>query len=336
MPRRRPYTKVFKRDQIRADHVKGMGDVVFKGFQCLNPECREFIFVRKDGIDEFFKITCPGCETSLPSGGETHFYDYELRDLRDDSTIDQGRFSILHDDYLNEAQEYKYCIVCNTLKPLKFFDIHRKRKSGRQGECRLCKQIYNSIKNQSRLTDQHREAAQRRRLYIDLAGGSKLDSQAVFKRFDYRCFKCGKDLATVSDERERPLDHTLPAYYLWPLTTENATLLCQEHNGEKSGKWPSEYYTTEELKSLSTMTGIPFEDLAGKPFYNPDAIAKLQDPDYVNQILNKYGNAMREIIGLRNRLLNDLAFDIFEVSTNISPSWIKIADAERGKTTEGS
>ena len=27
-----------------------MGDVVFKGFQCLNSECLEFIFVRKGEI----------------------------------------------------------------------------------------------------------------------------------------------------------------------------------------------------------------------------------------------------------------------------------------------
>jgi hypothetical protein len=35
MPRRKPYTKVVKRNQLRANHVRGMGDVVFKGFQCL-------------------------------------------------------------------------------------------------------------------------------------------------------------------------------------------------------------------------------------------------------------------------------------------------------------
>jgi hypothetical protein len=43
MARRRPYTKIKKTNQIRADHVKGMGDVVFKGFQCLNSKCQEFI-----------------------------------------------------------------------------------------------------------------------------------------------------------------------------------------------------------------------------------------------------------------------------------------------------
>ena len=46
MVRRKPYTKVDKTNQIRAEHVRGMGDTVFKGFQCLNSECQEFIFVR--------------------------------------------------------------------------------------------------------------------------------------------------------------------------------------------------------------------------------------------------------------------------------------------------
>ena len=37
--RRKPYSKLVKKNQIRAPHVKGMGDVVFLQFQCLNPDC---------------------------------------------------------------------------------------------------------------------------------------------------------------------------------------------------------------------------------------------------------------------------------------------------------
>jgi hypothetical protein len=173
--RRKPYTKVVKTNQIRANHIKGMGDVVFKGFQCLNPTCQEYIFFRKDEIGVDFEITCPSCNAMIRSGEETTFYDYQLQDLRERLIIEQGTFTILHDDYVNEAQEYKYCIVCNTMKPLYLFDRHRSRKSGVQGECRLCKRVYNAIKNQTRLTDQHREAAQKRRLYMDLSGGQRID-----------------------------------------------------------------------------------------------------------------------------------------------------------------
>ena len=212
MPRRKTYTKIVKTDQIRADHVRGMGDVVFKGFQCLNSECLEFIFVRKSEIGDDFEITCLSCEIVMLSGDETQFYEYKLEDQRDNSIIEEGKFTVLHDDYIEEAQEYKYCIICNTIKPLDLFDRHGTRKSGRQGECRLCKAVYNSIKNKTRLTDQHREAAQKRRMYLNLSGSEKIKSEEIHKRFSYRCFKCGKDLRRV-DERERPLDHTLPAVF---------------------------------------------------------------------------------------------------------------------------
>ena len=251
--------------------------MVFKGYQCLNSKCQEFIFVRKSEIGTDFEIICPTCQTAIRSGDETQFYEYELADLRQNNAIiEEGTFTILHDDYVNESQDYKYCIICNTIKPLHLFDKHAARKSGRQGECRLCKKVYNSIKNQTRLTDQHREAAQQRRMYLDLAGGTKISSNEVYERFGYRCFKCNVNLRNVDDERERPLDHTLPVMYLWPLTTENATLLCKDHNGEKSGKWPGEYYLNSELKTLSILTGIPYEKLTAQPFYNPDAIESLK------------------------------------------------------------
>jgi len=327
MTRRKPYTRVVKKNRIRAEYAKGMGDVVFKGFQCLSSECQEFIFVRQDEIGDDFEIVCPGCGSVIRSGDETQFFEYELTDLRDDSIIEQGTFTILHDDYIEEAQEYKYCVLCSTIKPLSSFDRHSGRKSGRQSECRLCKAVYNSIKNQTRLTDQHREAAQKRRMYLDLSGGRKIDSQEVYNRFGHRCFKCKKDLRGVG-AKERPLDHTLPAVFLWPLTTENATLLCQEHNGEKAGKWPSEYYSDKELKDLAILTGIRYETLVGPPHYNPEAIARLKDSEHVDRLLSKYAAYMPEIIKLRNRILEHEGVDFFEYSKTISPAWIREADLE--------
>jgi len=326
MPRRTPYTRVIKENQIREDHVKGMGDVLYKGFQCLNSKCNHFLFIRKDDIGEDFEFSCPICNFHFKSGEETKFYDYKLKQINEDRIIEEGVFSILHDYYINEAQEYKYCIICNSIKPINLFDIHRSRKSGRQGECRLCKAIYNAIKNQSRITDQHREAAQKRRMYLDLSGGQKIDSEKILKRFEYKCFKCGEDLSNAKSAKERPLDHTLPVYYLWPLTTDNATLLCRNHNGEKSGKWPSEYYSIEEMKRLSIITGIDFDILAGKPFYNPEAIENLKNSEVVDELLTKYSVYMDEIIKLRNRLVKDIGFDFFKFSKIISPVHIKKAD----------
>ena len=329
MARRKPYTKVVKMNQIRADHVKRMGDVVFKGFQCLGSDCQEFIFYRRDQIEDDFEITCPSCNTIIRSGDESKFYDYDLIDKRTtpSKSIETGEFTILHNDYIQEASEYKYCIICNTIKPLDLFDRHGSRKSGRQGECRLCKKVYNSIKNQTRLTDQHREAAQKRRMYLDLSGGTKIDSEQIHKRFKHRCFKCNKYLRDVS-AKERPLDHTLPVVYLWPLTSENATLLCRDHNGEKSGKWPSEYYSDKELKQLSVLTGIKYDTLIAQPHYNPDALRYLQNHDHVDALLQKYAAYMPEIIKLRNRILKHEGFDLFQYSTTVASAWIRQADEE--------
>lgn len=328
MVRRKPYTKVSKSNQVRAKHVKGMGDVVFKSFQCLNSECREFLFIRKDDIGENFSITCPACGYVLESGAVTDFYSYDLINSRSNTVIQKGQLSILHDDYLDEAQEYKYCIICNTLKPLYMFDKHKARKSKRQGECRLCKTIYNSIKNQTRIIDQHREAAQKRKLYVELSGQAKIDSSKVLKRFSYKCFKCGKDLSDVESEKERPLDHTLAIYYLWSMTTENATLLCRDCNGEKAGRWPSEYYSTDDLKRLAVLTGIDFDLLSGNPKYNPEAIERLKESQLVDQLLVKFGAYKSEVIKLRNRLLQDTRFDFFQYATAISQTWVKEADGE--------
>lgn len=339
MPRRSPYSNVRKTNQIRAPHVRGMGDVVFKGFQCLNPDCQEFIFVREDEIGEDFRIVCPKCGYVHESGGETKFYDYSM-DVNDDDgnpvSTATGEFTILHDDYIAEAQEYKYCIVCNTLKPLEFFDHHSARASGRQGECRLCKKEYNAIKNGTRLTDQHREAAQKRRLLLDVAGSPKINSKEIEERYHHKCFNCGKDLSTVTDKREKPLDHTLPVYYLWPLSTENATLLCRTCNSNKSGTWPSKFYDDAHLRRLSILTGFDYDLLAGEPQYNPEAIAALHDPEKVDALLEKYAAYMPEVMKLRNRILRDTGFDFFSVSQNISDAYVRQADEMYHAGSKGS
>lgn len=304
-----------------------MGDVLFRGFECLNAECAAFITIRDDEVNlEDFEIICPECKYAHVAGGQTKFYDFRLVDKRKNKILEDGEFAILHNDYIEEAHLYKLCIICNTLKPVDYFDRHASRKSGRQGECRLCKAVYNAIKNQTRLPDQHREAAQKRRLYSILSLQSKIDSEEVLQRFEYKCFKCGKDLSGAISSIERPLDHTLPASYLWPLTTLNATLLCREHNGEKTGRWPSDYYNDAELRKLAVTTGIRLELLKSTPHFNPEAIRCLKDSTFVDRLLEKYSAYIDELIHLRNRILRAAKFDYFAVSTQISPKWIEVAN----------
>lgn len=331
MTRRSPYTKVEKRNQIRADFAKGMGDVVFKAFQCLSYKCQNIIVVKKDDLIDGFKIACSSCGYIMKNGNSTKFYDYDLVNNQKKKVIESGEFAILHDDYIDEAPEYKYCIICSSLKLLDLFDNHSARVSLKQGECRLCKKCYNDIKNQTRITDQHREAAQKRRLYLDLAGDYKIDSKKIYEKFDYKCFKCGKDLSNIKHENERPLDHTLPISYLWALSNDNSTLLCRRHNGEKSGKWASEYYSNKEVKRLSVITGFDYSILSGKPLYNPEAIEKLKDSKVVDKMIAKYTAYMDEIIHLRNRILSDTGFDFFKTSKSISKIWIDKADSRLKK-----
>ncbi len=85
MPRRKPYTKVRKHNQLRADHVKGMGDVGFRGFQCLNYQCTGSIFVREDELTEDFSIVCPECGYLHENGAVTRFYDYDRFNDHDNS-----------------------------------------------------------------------------------------------------------------------------------------------------------------------------------------------------------------------------------------------------------
>ena len=315
-----------------------MGDVPLKVFECLNHDCTNFLLVRADEIGNEFSILCPACGFVLENGGATKFYSYRLarRDPENGDTlevIEEGDFEVEHRQYVDSSPTYKYCIICNAAKPLEAFDRHGARQTGRQGECRQCKTTYNAIKNQTRTSDQHREAAQKRRLYVDVSGATgKIDSKEIFRRFEGRCFKCGKRLV---DENSSPiagtyqLDHTLPAYYLWPLTTDNGTLLCREHNNEKSGKWPSEYYSDEQLRALQALTGLDYELLKGEPRINPAAIEHLEDPESVKALLSKYAAYMDEVVKLRNRIVKHAGFDLFSVvAGTISRRWVKQANEQ--------
>lgn len=320
MARRAGYTEVQKEGQERPEHVKGMGDVLFKHFQCLNPSCENFITVKVSEIGEDFSIVCPACGFAHESGGETKFFDYNLYHKVNKKTIETGEFVVLHDDYVAEAKLHKYCILCYTMKPVELFSRHSARASGYQGECQSCKTTYNGIKNQTRITDQHREAAQRRRLYMQLAADDhKIDSRAVFDKFGGKCFNCDKKLEfTQKGKRSFDLDHTLPASLLWPMRTGNSTLLCSGCNNEKHGEWPSKFYKSKDkLKKLAVLTGYPYELLSGPAVINGDAVTMiLEDVDGFLETWIPYPNDIKKV---RRLLIQHGVGDIFDHATNVPP-----------------
>ena len=333
MARRKSYSKLDKSNRINATLAKGKGDVLYKGFQCLNPHCDNFIYVPKSDVKDGFEFICSKCGYKHVDGEALKCFDYSMHVYTNEEkeelvSSEDGEFLISHWDYLMEASEYKYCVLCNALKPISLFDVHSSRKSNHQSECRLCKGIYNAIKNPTRLSEQHFESSQGRRLRIEIVGNFKVRRPEIERRFNHRCFCCGKDLSNITDNKEKPLDHTLPIYYLWPISTENATLLCHECNGNKSGKWPSDFegYSQKKLHELAVLTGIDYKILAGRPIYNPQALDVLHDAERVDAMLTKYAKYMDEIIRLRNRIYKDIGFDFFSVSTKISQRYIKEAD----------
>jgi len=300
-----------------------MGDVLFKHFQCLSPACQNFITVKVSEIGEDFSISCPGCGFIHESGGETKFFGYELHHKVEKEVIEAGEFIVLHDDYIVEAKLHKYCLICYTMKPVELFSQHRARESGLQGECQSCKVIYNGIKNQTRITDQHREAAQRRRLYNQLAAGSgRIDSQAIFDKFGGKCFNCEKTLTfTAKGKRSFDLDHTLPASLLWPMRTDNSTLLCSACNNEKHDDWPSTFYKTKEkLKKLAVLTGYPFDLLAGNAVLNHEAVALiLQNVEGFLETWIPYPDGIKKV---RHLLIQHAKVDIFQLAANV-PAYLR-------------
>lgn len=224
---------------------------------------------------------------------------------------------------ISHGAPWKYCRVCERLKPFEAFDRHtassRGFRSGRQLECKACKKLVNAVLNPLRTRDQHRESSDRRRLYGLLAGGKKLNEGEVYRRFDSKCFNCGKQLA----RGEGSVDHTLPAKLLWSLS-EGRTLLCHDCNGAKAEHWPSQFYKrdainvdTEKLRKLSVLTGIPYELLAGPPRLNPDAVKWLENN--MDEFLVRWIKYPEEIKRIRKIVKDMERLDIFAFATTIPP-----------------
>ena len=316
----------------RATHVQGQGDVVYRQFQCLNHTCERVLVVPEDAVGSDFEIPCPTCGFQHRAAAQESFFDYDVIDLRSKEVLDKGTFSVPHAAHVRDySQRVKYCLYCNALRPLHDFAHHRgkykgsgkpRRKSGRQGECSLCKDLYNAVKNKTRLAEQHREAADTRRMMLAVSGeasGPKLDLVALYRTFEGRCFNCQRDLENRNGgPNGYRVDHTLPVYYLWPLNA-GPTLLCVDCNSEKAEKWPSAFYKDDRnLRALAVRTGLAYELLAGPPRYNPDAVAALRDG--IDAFLVQWIPYPDRIRDLRARVLAGAGVDIFERATHVPPA----------------
>jgi len=161
---------------------------------------------------------------------------------------------------------WKQCNTCGRILPFAAFSGHQGwGPLERQMECRSCKSVINAKLNPKRTKEQLHESGIKRRVADLLLQGEneKISFKELFERFDSRCFKTGKALNI--DERESwAIDHILPSKYLYPLTKENAALLSREANENKRDRWPSDFYTNDELKQLARITGANLTLISSK------------------------------------------------------------------------
>ncbi len=270
---------------------------IYRVFDCLNPECEYFFIIEEDSISldnlDDVKFTCPNCSFK--------------HDISIDASYQNGYFA----KFLEKTPHWKYCRICENLKPVNVFDKHARMPSGYQMECKVCKWVINARLNPKRTRDQLREGSEGRRLLEVFRGEEKfkLDEKALLKDFGNVCFKCKKDLSSAS-RSDYHVDHVLPAKYLWRLE-DAMTPLCKKCNLEKRDSWPSIFYTKTQLKDLSLRTGVPFEILSSKqPKINPTALEKIEGK--ADEIYRELASRPREMKRLRNIILATENIDILD------------------------
>jgi len=130
---------------------------------------------------------------------------------------------------------------------------------------RSCKGAINAKLNPLRTKQQLHESAVGRRIAELFAQeeDEKISIEKLFERFNSKCFKTKKNL-NFDDRKSWAIDHILPSKFLYPLSIENAALLSKEANDNKRDKWPSEYYTNNELIKLARITGANLQLLSSR------------------------------------------------------------------------
>lgn len=217
---------------------------------------------------------------------ETFYFDHSKA-----LALTVGKESTPHRFSEGDEIELKKCSYCGRNLPLDMkrlgalsFHKHNAKLTNHQNECRACKKwrINNSF-NPLRTTDQLHESSaitRERKLLlrepeilqaIKKRTGAGLKSQ-VWERFSRRCFYCGTPLKLGQVQ----LDHTRPLAYLWPID-KHATCLCATHNNEKKEKFPVDFYTDKQLRALSRICGLSYEELCKKELNGTELQRVLKD-----------------------------------------------------------
>lgn len=196
---------------------------------------------------------------------------------------------------------WKQCNVCGRILPNSAFSKHKGfGPLEKQMECRACKGAINAVLNCRRTPEQLRESSVRRRIadmFVE-EYNERIDVQSLFDRFEGKCFKTGKML-DINKTGSWHIDHILPSKYLYPLTVRNAALLSSEANSNKRDRWPSEFYTPQELVELAKITGADLSLLSSPiPIINTHINVNRGVDRYLN-VRNSNADIPKRIIELK-------------------------------------
>lgn len=201
----------------------------------------------------------------------------------------------------NPEAYWKQCNVCGRILPNHAFSKHKGfGPLEKQMECRACKGAINAVLNCQRTSEQLRESSIRRRvadMFVE-EYNERIDIQALFNRFGGKCFKTGKCL-DIAKTGSWHIDHILPSKYLYPLTVQNAALLSSEANSNKRDRWPSEFYTPQELVELAKITGADLNLLSSPvPIVNTHINVNRGVDRYLN-VRNSNTDLLRRVMELK-------------------------------------
>jgi hypothetical protein len=242
------------------------------GFICLN--CKELNNIRIGYQLLEPKTAYKTCEWKCAKCGYVHSKESDLpfEHWDEDFTVAESlKAQRFWEAFFRMATEnsdayWKQCNTCGRVLPFTAFSKH----SGwgplqRQMECRSCKGAINAILNPKRTKQQLYESSVRRRIADLLVEGENefIDIEELFHRFENKCFKTGIKL-DIEKRSSFEIDHILPSKWLYPLNKENACLLSADSNANKKGRWPSEFYTNNELIELAKITGADLTLISSK------------------------------------------------------------------------
>jgi len=241
-------------------------------YKCVN--CKEMNYIRigqqlltpKEAIENAV-WKCEHCGFMHSKESDLPFNNWEEEYNSSDSTTAlrfwEGFFRIATE---HKESYWKQCNVCSRILPNQAFSKHKGwGPLEKQMECRSCKGAINAILNPKRTKEQLHESAVRRRI-ADLFMEDKnepIDFRDLFDRFEGRCFKTKKQL-DIKQRETWAIDHILPSKYLYPLKKENAALLSRSANENKRDRWPSKYYSNNELIELARITGANIDLISSK------------------------------------------------------------------------